>query len=684
MRAARRQRLEGDTRLYLIKTELGCQHSVAFCQEQRTVDGVSHQCTFHMRTDKLKANLKKGSLHVCSFKPIEDIRKMIQVSKPSKAGSSDELVRALASAVGEVNVSLESMLSEPIRKLIQVAFEIGQANEGPFDSVIKMPTRRVLRATMIDEANKVDAGKLDQYRQSLFVSLSVDEGTTFKKAYLNFVLHDVANKKNEYFAKSIIMSGKTTENYVVSIHFGLAYCQKKELNVSSIVMDGSKAQAKAFAHSYSRSLRNIHFTTEIAKKVITFPCACHLINNAYKRLLKTNAKARKLVDKCRKIGKTLNETASSLPSCPRFVSTRWVYDYDIVKYVLQHRWAVIRTAQTPVPRETSLQNLKSLLGVLRTLIAHFESTLSSITEVYPTIDATISSLLLWKSFSGSDMSSSWENVFSDMATCLKFYFIEKPHGDLLVLSYLLTPHGRRAFVDGKHQTYISPKDFNYKDAEIDDDVISGEVDEILMEVEPDMSIPESRKANELLSIVLDVPTSEHDDTTPRRSLGSSRDRLTKAYNALRYICSLVSLSEENALKALDAFVEPNNYLIREHLRETIDKRWFNWHHMRTVAGFEELSEIAQRIMPTPASEASAERSISLQRAIILAKRNKAQRDLVRSREILVQASKTDMVSFHGKRVYDMIKEMDTQSLTISEERELARKRSENSPERGHP
>ena len=87
---------------------------------------------------------------------------------------------------------------------------------------------------------------------------------------------------------------------------------------------------------------------------------------------------------------------------------------------------------------------------------------------------------------------------------------------------------------------------------------------------------------------------------------------------------------------------------------------------------EELSEIAQRIMPTPASEASAERSISLQRSIILAKRNKAHRDLVRSREILMQASRSNIAALPQKRIFDMIKVMDTPSPTISDEREIAR------------
>ena len=86
-----------------------------------------------------------------------------------------------------------------------------------------------------------------------------------------------------------------------------------------------------------------------------------------------------------------------------------------------------------------------------------------------------------------------------------------------------------------------------------------------------------------------------------------------------------------------------------------------------IESFAELSEIAQRHdMPTPASEASAERSISLQRAIILSKRNKAYRDLVRSREILMQASRDNTTS-QTKVASDIITTIGLRPSTPSEE-----------------
>ena len=87
-----------------------------------------------------------------------------------------------------------------------------------------------------------------------------------------------------------------------------------------------------------------------------------------------------------------------------------------------------------------------------------------------------------------------------------------------------------------------------------------------------------------------------------------------------------------------------------------------------------MSEVAQRINPTPASEASAERSISLQRAIILSKRKRAYRDLVRAREILMQASKEDSTAPTGNSIYDMITTMELLRLSLSEERALVRRR----------
>ena len=679
MRTGRKTRFDGDSRLYLVKTEPGCEHSTAYCQKTEDINGVSHACTFRMRTDKLKANLKKGNLHICRFKPLEDIRRMFQLSGGQRRKEKNTaLVKALAGAVGQLNVSLEAMLSPAIHTLMEVSFELGQTTQEPFDSVFSMPQRRALRACMLEESKAIDNAKLEFYRESRFVSLSIDEGTTFKQAYLNFILHDVVNRKNEYFAKSVIMSGKTADNYVVSIHLGFVYFERRNLNISSIVMDGSKAQAKAFAVTYPRSLRKIRFTTETAKKVITFPCACHLLENAYKKMVGMDRKTGDLIAECRAIGRMLNELPHSLATCPRFVSTRWVYDYDIVKYLLQHRDDARDAVHRPVPLESSLRILKNFLGILRTLIARFESASSSVTEVYPIIDATINSLLFWKDLrDGDDLDEDWTQTFSTMAQCLQSYFLQQQHTGLLVLSYILTPNGRKAFTGQTSQTrIILPKEFRVHEERVDDEPDQQELDEVFMEMEPGLSVRQSKKEKILLEQVnaVTVPEGEVEVDDNGQDGGQTSEALTQAYDALRFVANLVGVNEKNALTAFDAYLDPNNYLLREHLRESIDGRWFNWNYMQTIGGFAELSEIAQRIMPTPASEASAERSISLQRAIILAKRNKAYRDLVRSREILMQASKENTTAPGQKALWDMITTMDTTPSAPPDERDIVRRR----------
>ena len=680
MRRRRTCTFDGDSRVYLLRTEPGGEHTTAFCQNTQVVNGVSQMCSFSMRSDRLKANVKKGNLHTCTFKPVEDIRAMFNTTRTPKGKNGGDLVRALASAVGQLNVSLESVLSPAMYKVMQASFELGQTTKEPFASAFSMPQRRTLRAVMLEEAKAVETAKLDFYRESKFISLSIDEGTTFKTAYLNLILHDVVNRKNEYFAKSVVMSGKTADNYVVSMHLGFVYCEKRKLNISSVVMDGSKAQAKAFNCAYPRSLRNIRFTTDTAKKVLTFPCACHLIENAYKRLLQRNSDVNGVVSICRLIGRALNELPTPLAACPRFVSTRWIYDYDIVKYVLQHRMEVTKAVQMLVPLDDELGNLKVLLGILRTLIARFESASSSITEVYPVISATMNSLLLWSDLQGaSHLDSIWEKVFSDMADALRFYFLEQPHTGLLILSHILTPKGRQSFTSQTRQTrptnIILPREFRFQEERPDDEPMTREVDDLLMEKEPGLSVRQSEKEQRLLEDVRTVHVEKRKKDDVEDQPAGTRDARTEAYKALRFVTKLLDVDEDKVLKAFDAYLDKNNYLLREHLRESIDGRWWNWNYMESsIESFAELSEIAQRIMPTPASEASAERSISLQRAIILSKRNKAYRDLVRSREILMQASRDNTTAPQAKVASDMITTIGLSQSTPSEEREITRRR----------
>ncbi len=52
--------------------------------------------------------------------------------------------------------------------------------------------------------------------------------------------------------------------------------------------------------------------------------------------------------------------------------------------------------------------------------------------------------------------------------------------------------------------------------------------------------------------------------------------------------------------------------------------------------FRNFADIALRLEPTPCSEASAERAISLQRLVILKRRNKALKELIDARLIYMR------------------------------------------------
>ena len=99
---------------------------------------------------------------------------MFNTTRTPKGKNGGDLVRSLASVVGQLNVSLESVLSPARYKVMQASFELGQTTKESFASAFSMPQRRTLRPVMLGEAKAVETAKLDFYRESKFISLSID------------------------------------------------------------------------------------------------------------------------------------------------------------------------------------------------------------------------------------------------------------------------------------------------------------------------------------------------------------------------------------------------------------------------------------------------------------------------------------------------------------------------------
>ena len=73
---------------------------------------------------------------------------------------------------------------------------------------------------------------------------------------------------------------------------------------------------------------------------------------------------------------------------------------------------------------------------------------------------------------------------------------------------------------------------------------------------------------------------------------------------------------------------------------------YNWETISEHESYKDLADVALRLQPTPASEASAERAISLQRLVMVARRNQALQELVDARIALMRVPNEGEASKH--------------------------------------
>ena len=162
--------------------------------------------------------------------------------------TADDVFDELAFLTGRLNLSLNSACSNEmcafIRKCILYGIELSKKKnpESELNSNFSKVNRENLRKRLITIANKEHRKKMEKY-----CSLAIDEGTTMRTQYLDFVLHNSSAKLGEYPAAIQKMDGQNSECYTISILNGLYKILKYNLVPSTIVIDGGTPQKKALS-----------------------------------------------------------------------------------------------------------------------------------------------------------------------------------------------------------------------------------------------------------------------------------------------------------------------------------------------------------------------------------------------------------------------------------------------------
>lgn len=491
---------------------------------------------------------------------------------------------------------------------------------------MKWPTRDSLRKSIIQIQHEFTQEALKRFRSGEYVAVAVDEGSTLGTKYVNFVLHDVASYAGEFCLHSECLDGTgTAEEYVDPLLKGFEYVMRENLMVGSIVVDGNKAQLKALGSGPGmlRARLGDQGRSGQLSRYIIVPCACHKLNNSYKHLVAASTAISSFTQALRDLGKEINDSREpDLPSCQTFVSTRWLYDADIIAYIEKHQnqvelFCAKNSKQFPFADVT---HYGPLITMLRSVVTQFEQSDYPLASVWP----RIYTLCLDLKTRSRSVPKTARKPYLILINILKDELLQE--GKYL-LAYLLTPNGRTWFRQTQRlKAKPVENQYSWKTKDHDDIVTN-------LDYEIDIIIQDKKNEPEKL-----IGTNEIPEKVSISSL--TANWRTKAMDAINEIAAMIFPDKESQKRARNSFalfIEGVCTPFDEPFVPLAGRNLFNWDTLKETRPYQELADIALRMRPAPASEASAERTISIQRLVVVARRNRAKSGLVNARMSLMRA-----------------------------------------------
>jgi hypothetical protein len=119
--------------------------------------------------------------------------------------------------------------------------------------------------------------------------------------------------------------------------------EANQITVSVIVCDGASYQTKPLDYQDPESLQAMNPEHPIFSRLIYVPCLCHRLNNAYRRLTRTSRVFGRFVTSLRALAVFLRKPAQRRQLglvCPLHIITRWLYDFQILDFVLNNEAAI--------------------------------------------------------------------------------------------------------------------------------------------------------------------------------------------------------------------------------------------------------------------------------------------------------------------------------------------------------
>jgi hypothetical protein len=615
------------------------------CEEVSTVNGKRLKCKYKRRLDRHTKSLKRGVRHTCVFG--QTTGPLDQIVNHLVSAEAGAMWNAIVQFIGESDIAISTAASPGFRQVIRTAFqggfERGVADpKGDVDRAFAAfcPSRSpgTIRKYVCRAADAERAGLEALLRENRFAAMTMDGGQIRSLAI--FVTNLVAAHLHCSFTAGIARIEKCHNHDSLRIYLE-AQLRKHEANqitVSVIVCDGASYQTKALNYEDSESLQAMNPEHPILSRLIYVPCLCHRLNNAYRCLTRISGVFGRFVRSLRALAAFLRIPAQRRQLglvCPLHIITRWLYDFQILEFVLNNEAGINAVGDRTHRVKPSFRPLFDLLRIWFALVTQLEASDCCLSSAYPTIRSATTELAQIRD---QQTDEAIREIYDMSIQVIEEYTIASTY-DLIQLAYVLTPEGRKeafAQMHAQRNRPIREQPVLVLELVDFDGQLTAHEEGIIAEDELQTSEEEDENPEASDGDTHDVAETEFTTLTIPSCQYASSQLGQRANNGLNRILDQFDLGDEVTFDVQRAF---NDYLTSSDAHLGVmaapDNTRFCWLSAAVHRpGYAMLAEIALRLEPALCSEAPSERTIGQQRRFLEQHRTRTDTDLLRARTTL--------------------------------------------------
>lgn len=620
-------------------------YTMLCCRACRDVGGERKLCDFSMRWDHWKEESERGygirkqkkvaglgaHKHALPHPTIEQI-----ITRPTRNPQliCPALYEKIAIFAAQRNIALDKIAS---REFFEILWTAG-------DFMLKMASDNLLLAesSTSDVLTKVSVGKLrnlivqtgeaklasclDRLATRKFVCVCLDAGQVRRRHWLDFI---ICHGNDEIPCDIQDTANLDTEQYRERAVQLLQKLYASNIRVACFVGDGLPAQVNALDPSKATSFQQTFHTNRLVqpsfRRVMFFPCWIHRVQLVFKHLYvkskRDDTRFSKIVDNLHELASRLrkSDAAAAIGAlCPAPIETRWLFSYDIARFVWERIQAIreflgVQAQDYKLALESSY-DMHQLLAPLRALTLALSAKAAKACQVVAYLNDVIKRLNQLQ-----PSTPTFAPFKREILTDLVKQTIRSEQGDMLIAAYYMTLAGKKEYnprsVTNRKGIVVPELTLPCLDRRSREqaDLLGAkvaDVDRESLEEEDgdDDDLPPQDPENPELSESENGQSIEPPSGTASPHLHKILERGISAW------ASRMGMKRQQQARAWNQFYQFLNHHITEipyhELWLTGDEAV--WNANSNDGAFSDFAQVAERVVIIPASEISCERAISLQ------------------------------------------------------------------------